>query len=293
MDTLLQLSLVCALLALFSLLWLVARAFTYSSLWGFAVLLFSPPGALVYGIRYWRREKRPFLAYLASLLAATGLGLSVFTAWGGWELARAALQVHEGIQTRTLSDRDAYTFLSASLGFIGNANLPDPERRKLDVIRWFLNNHPARLSAVERRQLHDEIAALLANEDLDGNQRRELEYLRRQLARSRTENVAAPQPVVVEAPPPPGERRILSKRPSATKAQYRTDYRIIPISEAGNYVGKSVKVTRHNSDEQECKLVGATAHSLRFEQRGGGGTFVFEYYKRDIEELKLLTRLES
>lgn len=295
MDNLLQLSLLCALFALLSLLWLAARAFKKGTLWGFAVLLLSPPAALVFGIRYWKKQKQPLLAYLGTFVAAIGLGLTVFTAWGGWELTRTALRVNEEVRTGTLSDRDAYAYLHASLVFIDNAPLPDRERRKQDLIRRFLNDHETGLSDTQRRQLQDAIGAMLDNGDLGGYRRRELEYLNRQLAKTGPQTAGEPPPpVAAEAVPETGNgHRLLSKRPSTPRAQYRTDYRVIPVSEARHYLGKSFKVTRRNSAEQDCKLIGTTVHSLRFEQRGGGGTFVFEYNKRDIEELKLLTRVES
>ena len=294
MDMLLQLSQVFALIALVSLLWLIVRAFKKHALWGFAVLLFSPVSAACFGIRYWREEREPFLAYLGSLVVAISLGLTVFTAWGGWELARTALRVHEGIQTRTLSERDAYNFMYANLEFIDKAGLDEQERRKLDVIRRFINEYEPGMTDAQRRQLHDEIAAILDAGGIDETRRRELDYLSRQLTRARLpETTGTPPTVTAAAPPAKTVRRSLSKRPSVIKTQYRTDYQVIPVSEARNYVGKSVKVTRRNSGEQDCKLIGATAHSLRFEQRGGGGTFVFEYHKRDIEELKLLARVDS
>jgi hypothetical protein len=227
------------------------------------------------------------------LIAAVALGLTVFSAWGGWELARTALRVHEGIQTRTLSERDAYHFMVANLVFIDKAGLDARERRKLDVIRRFLNRHEPDMTDTQRRQLQAEIATMLDNQDLDESRRRELEYLHRQLGRSRPETNGTPPTITAAAPVAAPAHPTASKRPSITKAQYRADYHVIPVSEAQNYIGKSFKVTRRNSEEQDCRLVGATAQRLRFEQRGGGGTFVFEYHKRDIEELKLLARLGS
>lgn len=295
MDILLQLSSLCLLLALLSLVWLSVHGFRKSALWGFAVLLLSPPGALGFGIRYWKEQKLRLLAYLGTLTSAVVLGLTVFTAWGGWELARSALRMNQGVETGTLSDRDVYAFTHASLVFIDHAQLPDRERRKLDLIRRLLNDHENGLSDTQRRQLQDVISAMLDNGTLDANRRRELEYLHRQLARARPQPVATPPAPAVrtEAPPARDEHDILSKRPSPTRVHYRTDYQVIPVSEARHYIGKSFKVTRRNSKEQDCKLIGASDHRLRFEQRGGGGTFVFEYHKRDIEELKLLTRVES
>lgn len=296
MDILLPLSGGFALLALLCLIWLAVHAFRKSTLWGFAVLLFSPPGAAGFGIRHWREERLPFLAYLFTLVIACGLGLGVFTSWGGWELLRTAQLVQRGIETGALREQDAYEYLQARLVFIGNADLRDAEERKLEVIRGFLNDHETGLTDARRRQLHAEIRMLQGSAELDAIQHRELEYLGRQLLKTGPQPAAASQPVAAPEAGAAPERtvvRLESKRPSGLDTQYRTGYRIIPISEARHYVGKSFKVTRRDGAAQDCKLIGATRHSLRFEQRGGGGTFVFSYDKRDIEELKLLTRLES
>ena len=82
-------------------------------------------------------------------------------------------------------------------------------------------------------------------------------------------------------------------RPSTTRTHYRVDYQEIDVANAKDYVGSSFKVTRKNSGERECKLIGASPGKLLFEQRGGGGTFTFEYQHRDIEKLKLLARIDT
>ena len=69
-----------------TLIWLVVRAFRKHAGWGFAVLLFSPIGAALFGARYWDDEKKPFLAYGTSLVATLTLGIYLFTTQGGMEL---------------------------------------------------------------------------------------------------------------------------------------------------------------------------------------------------------------
>ena len=278
------------LISLVALVWLIIRAFRKNTLWGIAVLLLSPISALFFGIKYWQEEKKPFLAYITSFATATSLALYVFTAWGGWEVARMALKVNSGIQAEQLSQQDAYDFMHANLQFIENASPDEQDRRKVEVIRKFLDQHESNLSDPDREKLHADVVALMNDQDLSTAQHQELENMRKQLTVRPVDNTL--QETQTPAAAPENPRRTLSRRPSKPKVNYRADYHEIEISEAGKYVGKSFKVTRRNSKERECRLIGTSPGKLRFEQRGRGGTFTFEYRHRDIEKLKLLASMD-
>jgi hypothetical protein len=291
MNTLLQVSLAFGLIALAALVWLIIRAFRKHTLWGIAVLLLSPFSALFFGIKYWQDEKKPFLTYITSFAAATGLALYVFTAWGGWEVARLALKVHMEIQSEQLGQQDAFDFMHANLQFIEKASLDEQDRRKVEVIQEFLDQHESKLSDPDREKLYADVVALMDDQGLSTAHHQELENMRKQLATKQVDSIPQ-QTQTPAAAAPESTRRTLSRRPSKTKVNYRTDYREIDISEAGKYVGKSFKVTRRNSEERQCRLIGSKPGKLLFEQRGGGGTFTFEYRHSDIEKLKLLARMD-
>jgi hypothetical protein len=278
------------LISVVALVWLIIRAFRKHTLWGIAVLLLSPFSALFFGFKYWQDEKKPFLAYITSFGTATGLALYVFTAWGGWEVARMALKVHRGIQAEQLSQQDAYDFMHANLQFIENASPDEHDRRKVEAIRRFLDQHESNLSDPDREKLHADVVALMDSQDLGTAQHRKLENMRKQLTVKQVDNT--PQKTQTPAAAPEDTRRTLSRRPSKTKVNYRADYHEIEISEAGKYVGKSFKVTRRNSEERQCRLIGSSPGKLLFEQRGRGGTFTFEYRHRDIEKLKLFASID-
>jgi hypothetical protein len=91
----------------------------------------------------------------------------------------------------------------------------------------------------------------------------------------------------------PGESKpaVTSAKPTASKKRYRATYVTIPPSEAGDYIGMTVKVKRMNRPEQDCVLRSETPTGLGFEQHvSGGGTFSFKYRKRDIEKLRVLVK---
>jgi hypothetical protein len=77
-----------------------------------------------------------------------------------------------------------------------------------------------------------------------------------------------------------------------TPKHYRAVYVPIDPSEAGNYIGMTVKVKRLNRSEQDCVLRGVSADGLSFEQHGRGGIFSFKSKDRDIEKLRVLVKQE-
>jgi hypothetical protein len=100
--------------ALASFFWLTRRAFSKHNGWGVAVLLFSPISAVVYGVKYWKGEKLPFLAYITTSVTTIALCLYLFSSWSGWELLRASQQVQQGIESHTLTEQDVQALLTIS-----------------------------------------------------------------------------------------------------------------------------------------------------------------------------------
>jgi len=107
---------------LVTLIWLVVRAFRKHAGWGFAVLLFSPIGAALFGARYWDDEKKPFLAYSTSLVAALSLGIYLFSTQGGMELAPTAYKTKNDTHPQVLNAEDTSNLLHAKLTFYENSD---------------------------------------------------------------------------------------------------------------------------------------------------------------------------
>ena len=126
--------------AIASFIWLVVRAFRNNYGWGTVVLFFSPVGAAVYGIKYWKTEKLPFLAYTMTSVTSIALCLYLFSAWGGWELLRVSQQVQQGIESHTLTEKDIQALVTISQIFdehsgldMQSSNLLQLARRELDL----------------------------------------------------------------------------------------------------------------------------------------------------------------
>ena len=130
MNTLSLIALLTVFTAFLTYIWLVSRAFHTHTGWGMAVLLLSPFSAVVFGIKHWRADKTPFLAYITTSMAAIAFWLYLFSSWGGWELLHASQQVKEGITTHSLTERDTQSLISISQSFDEQSGL-DMQSSKL------------------------------------------------------------------------------------------------------------------------------------------------------------------
>jgi hypothetical protein len=123
MNILTQIALLAGLIAGISLIWLVGRAFSKHAAWGLAVLFLSPVTAVIFGIRYWRDEKGPFLVYVATFTTAVTLGLYVFTVKGGWDAMRTSFRTHQNVHLQVSGGNRNVSFLQSSLNSVGETSL--------------------------------------------------------------------------------------------------------------------------------------------------------------------------
>ena len=127
-----QIAAACSLLAL---VWLTVRAFSKKPAWGLAVMLLSPVGATFFGLKYWDEEKKAFLAYLVTFAVTAALAVTLFTAWGGWDLLRATYQVNNGINSRMLTTQDAEYFVKANTSFNEKSGLNIQDTYRMEKAR--------------------------------------------------------------------------------------------------------------------------------------------------------------
>ena len=117
-----------------------------------------------------------------------------------------------------------------------------------------------------------------------------LQEAQRQLARQ-AEQQAAEETAKLEA----ASREHLdfgniARKVKPEQERYRLSYVTIKVSDAPNYVGSTVKVTRKNVVEKEYRLISTSGNRLEFSQRTGNGSYTFKYNKSDIERIRVLTK---
>jgi len=233
--------------ALVSFIWLLTRAFGKHNGWGIAVLFFSPISAVAFGIKHWKDEKAPFLAYITTSVTTIALFLYLFTAWGGWELLRTSQQVQLGISSQSLTERNVQALMTISQSF--------DEQSGFDM---------------QSSQL--------------------LLQAQRELARQAEEQAAEEAAKVEAARKKQNDFGNIARKVKPEKERYRLAYVTIKVSDAPNYVGSTVKVTRKNVVEKEYRLISASGNRLEFSQRTGSGSYTFKYSQNDIERIRVLTK---
>lgn len=82
----------------------------------------------------------------------------------------------------------------------------------------------------------------------------------------------------------------ISKKVETQKERYRLVYIPIKVTDARNYIGSTVKVTRKNVPEKEYRLIGSVGRKLEFTQRAGRGSYSFHYNTSDIEKIRVLAK---
>lgn len=290
MNILNQISQLLGLLAFIALIWLIVRAFRKHVLWGLAVMLLSPISATIFGIKYWKHEKLPFLAYITTFIPAAMLGLYMFTAWGGWNVVQTSLNIHEGIHSDTLTEQDAMAFIRSNLNFVEQANTDEHEQRKLDVMRKFLDRFESGMTEADMREINREMLDLVDKENLTTEQRRLMEQILEQSLSDESDSSGVPANddgnVIEKTINSVGVENTGNSKPKI----YKTAFVPIAVSDAKDFIGDTFKVKRKNGSEREYRLANVSSGSLHFERHVHGGKITFEVENRDIKELKVLTR---
>jgi len=82
----------------------------------------------------------------------------------------------------------------------------------------------------------------------------------------------------------------LNRKVKPKVERYRLVYTPIKVSDAKNYIGATMKVTRRNVEEKEYRLVSASPSSMGFSQRNKYGSFSFTFKNREIEKIRVLIK---
>ncbi len=122
-------------ITLLAMIWLSARAFLRGTAWGLGVLLFAPLVGTAFGIRYWKEERLPFLAFLSALFTTLVLAVYLFGAWGGWEMLAASRSAEQALQMQTLTRADADAFVKASTTFAKRSGIKYEDQQLAARIR--------------------------------------------------------------------------------------------------------------------------------------------------------------
>lgn len=119
MNIYIILILVLAGVNLLAYFWLTVVAFKRSTIWGGAVLLFSPISAIVFSLTNWFNAGKAFLLYIISFLLFSGTVVYVWGQVGVGNMQQIAQRVQQG----KLPPAKAYSLVLQALGHDGPADL--------------------------------------------------------------------------------------------------------------------------------------------------------------------------
>lgn len=250
MNQLTTITLILAIAAALAHFWLITRAFSKHIGWGLGVVL--PPVAIVFGMRHWATERKPFLFYLFAILLASAAALYAFNSWGGWELLRATARFEHGMETQQVTVIDAEAYVDANNTFHNRSGLNPGNPQTLAYAQQLIELEEAK---------------------------REAEILETRRAQAERDRQAQA-----------GNNTEVTQANDGADSRFRLSYKTVPVSEARKYIGATVKVTRRNVEEKEYRLTGVTSKSLQFTQRNGSGAYSFAFRMSDIEKLRVLVQ---
>jgi len=291
MQMLVTIALALAGVSLVSLMWLGANASRRSTAWGMFVLLLSPPGALIYGIRHWKLARFPFMAFTTSLLSTVAMAGYLLHTSGTWEVMHTSMYMHRAVQSKDLSDRDALSFPQVSLNEITRVTPLERQQRKLQMMEKFIEKYEPSFTEEDREEINLAISRLMYGTTVTAQQKQQFVELQRRVANVPMPEKADHKEAVEETPASSMDMFTRDSRREPHRSSYRLEFLPISAAEAGNYVGKMFMVKRRDGIEKQYKLVGSAPGALRFERRIPGGRYSFEYKYRDIEQLRILAQV--
>ncbi|MGB5438738.1 MAG: hypothetical protein WBN90_03690 [Gammaproteobacteria bacterium] len=124
METLPLITIIFSLTSFAALIWLIVRAFKTKLLWGFAVLLLSPVSAILFGVKYWEHQKKPFLLYISTFTATFALSIYLFAVIVDTEKLRLSNALQPGMQQNTQAKYGIGELLRASFS-VGDISAED------------------------------------------------------------------------------------------------------------------------------------------------------------------------
>jgi hypothetical protein len=272
----------CFLFAAIALIWLIFRAFRQHLLWGAAVTLFSPVSATAYGIKFWGKDKKPFLFFIVPFVIGITLFIHSFHLIDGFGVVQLSMDLHRGLQSRIFTDREALEFAYVNYPVVDKSNPFMHNQRKLDLINTFIDKYTPIMTREDKHAI-DLVLQDIANAPrLAFRQKREIKAMRLRLLPATEPETAIEDTVSLPT--------IVGGQNTSAPKRYRLAYIPIQPGDAKNYIGASVKVIRKNKMEKEYILTDTSPGRLHLVKKKQGGSFSFKLRHQDIERLRVLVQ---
>jgi hypothetical protein len=260
---------IISIVALVSFIFLLVASFKRHIGWGLAVLL-VPFAIPVYGIKYWREVKKPFVIYMVSNTVCLALVMVYFNTLGGFEIFRMAQSIDSG----TMTEQEGAQFMMTTMEGLEKATGENFRESALAEMRQDGRVSEEQLEQMEH--MFDQIEGLATGEieSLQDDPWKKAEPGTSDTPSSGS-RVSDPE---VDADPVPASAA--TARPPPMPAT-------ISAAEAGRHIGRFMLVTTKSGIKRKGVLSEVKGGKLVFAQLYSGGALEFTLDPTDVESLKL------
>ena len=244
------------LIGLVGFIWLCVVAFKRHPAWGLLVLFLSPITAVVFAIKHWHESKKPFLVYMGSFVGCVAVVVYMFST--------------VGMQMMALAEQAAAEASAEMAAQPGDADSEVPA----DVQEPAPSDVEGALDPAEEEEL-----------------RRAAETMREmQTAEATNAPAAAGTEATAAAPAPAKSDSLAGLTSDLPPAGNLSDmvpagFHLVPVSKAGDYIGKKIRIVSKDGKEIEGRLTDAAGHVLSVERSLSSGTITFELAANEVKTL--------
>ncbi|HXV76488.1 MAG TPA: hypothetical protein VD788_09230 [Candidatus Polarisedimenticolaceae bacterium] len=246
--------------------WLCVVAFRRHVGWGLAVLFLSPVAAVFFAIKNWTEARKPFLVYVMSLVMTVGLAVYTFSAFGGFKMMAMAEQIQNG----ELSEDEAAVRMLEQMDRSGLLN--DEQRAELKRMQQ---------AVVEAKRQADAEPAPVHGSTVTP------------VSLPPPERVAAEPVATVDRSPRVDDDGSLDADPTYDDPAVELvppGYRQIDPGEAGDYLGRDIRIVNKDGSEHSGRLAEFESGVLLVERQLSSGTISFELSASDVDSLLVAYR---
>jgi len=292
---------ILALVSFVIFIWLVVLAFKRSVGWGLSVLFLSPISAALFARKYWDEVKLPFVVFASTFLASTAIGLYLFTAWGGLNFVTTIVTTisRSVSERRPITEEEDLEVKHSLLHFLENAAESEENRQTIAAMKQLLEGKGG-FTKEEQIEIAYDFSSLMEEYGFGVDPE---EWLQAGQIRARIKDHAWKKNQDNDQ-----QDMVASIRETAAGFEHsqemdsgkalgtpnprpeRPQPKVISVAQAKDYIGARLLLTGRNGREQECKLLGVSATTLRCERRMRGGRISFEYKNKDIQSLRVVLK---
>lgn len=286
METNILMLVIALLLHLAAFIWLVIVAFKRSVPWGLAVfflsLLLAPIPAIVFAVTNWFDAKKPFLAYLFTMI----LALVPLMMMGDSVDEEFMMRLNEKVESGEIKENEV-------VQYIMNPELLDELENKAQDGEIILNENgepvlDATASGSESKEEWEDIKPVVVDPDKVPADKKTGDT---KLEDKKSDDKAQKEEPVEKEPLPYPRAGEVKPDPLAIKRKDEPKESVrVSLSKIANYKGRYFVVTKKDGTQHRGILAKITKSRIVLERKIYGGTFTYRILRTKIKQLDMLKK---